>query len=140
MPSECHYGPYFRYANEGVVMEKRPSEVITDFIKFLEAADREYGSAYADVGKEDSRVQTFLHDMEFAPSGKERNKIDTRLQQSRRARRKGKDRVQLYGKIHDFLTDRQNQNLLTALRRLQNEQVMVEKYLFGNREFKNRVD
>lgn len=27
-----------------------------------------------------------------------------------------------------------------VLRRLQNEQVTVEKYLFGNREFKNRVD
>ena len=121
-------------------MEKRPSEVITDFIKFLEAADREYESAYADVGKEDSRVQTFLHDMEFAPDGKERNKIATRLQQSRRARRKGKDRVQLYGRIHDFLADRQSQNLMKALRRLQSEQVTVEKYLFGNREFKNRVD
>ena len=121
-------------------MEKRPGEIITEFLNFLETADREYGSAYADVGKEDSRVQTFLHDMEFAPSGKERNKIATRLQQSRRARRKGKDRVQLYGKIHDFLTDRQNQNLLKELRRLQNEQVTVEKYLFGNREFKNRVE
>ena len=119
---------------------ERPGEIITEFLNFLETADREYGSAYADVGKEDSRVQTFLHDMEFAPSGKERNKIATRLQQSRRARRKGKDRVQLYGKIHDFLTDRQNQNLLKELRRLQNEQVTVEKYLFGNREFKNRVD
>ena len=73
-------------------MEKRPGEIITEFLNFLETADREYGSAYADVGKEDSRVQTFLHDMEFAPSGKERNKIATRLQQSRRARRKGKDR------------------------------------------------
>ena len=121
-------------------MEKRPSEIITEFLNFLETADREYGSAYADVGKEDSRVQTFLHDMEFAPSGKERNKIATRLQQSRRARRKGKDRVQLYGKVHEFYTDRQNQNLIKALRRLQNEQVTVEKYLFGNREFKNRVD
>ena len=85
-------------------------------------------------------MQTFLHDMEFAPNGKERNKIATRLQQSRKARRKGKDRVQLYGKVHEFYTDKQNQNLVKALRRLQNEQVTVEKYLFGNREFKNRVD
>lgn len=121
-------------------MEKRPSEMITEFLNFLETADREYESAYADVGREDSRVQTFLHDMEFAPDGKARNKIATRLQQSRRARRKGKDRVQLYGKVHEFYTDRQNQNMLKALRRLLNEQVTTEKYLFGNREFKNRVD
>ena len=48
--------------------------------------------------------------------------------------------MQLYGKVHEFYTDRQNQNLIKVLRRLQNEQVSVEKYLFGNREFKNRVD
>lgn len=84
-------------------MEKRPSEIITEFLNFLEAAEREHESAYTAVGKEDSRVQ-------------------------------------LYGKVHEFYTDRQNQNLVKALRRLQNEQATVEKYLFGNREFKNRVD
>ena len=115
-------------------MEKRPSEILTDFLNFLEAAEREHESAYAAVGK------TFLHDMEFAPDRNERNRIATRLQQSRRERRKAKDRVQLYGKVHEFYTDRQNQNMVKALRRLQNEQVAVEKYLFGNREFKNRVD
>ena len=65
-------------------MERRPSEILTNFLNFLEAAEREYESAYAAVGKEDSRVQTFLHDMEFAPDGKTRNRIATRLQQSRR--------------------------------------------------------
>ena len=52
-------------------MEKRPSEILTDFLNFLEAAEREHESAYAAVGKEDSRVQTFLHDMEFAPDRNE---------------------------------------------------------------------
>lgn len=121
-------------------MEKRPSEVITEFLNFLETAEVEYETAYADVKKEDSKVQTFLHDMEFAPNKAERNKIATRLQQSRKARRKSKDRVQLFESVHSFYTDKQNQNLLKALRRLQSEQNTVEKYLFGNREFKNRVD
>lgn len=121
-------------------MTDKPSEVITGFLKFLEAAAREYESAYADVGKEDSRVQTFLHDMEFAPNKGERNKIATRLQQSRRQRRKAKDQVKLYESIYRFYTDKQNQNFLKALRRMQNEQIAEEKYLFGIREFKNRVD
>lgn len=121
-------------------MEKRPSEIINGFLSFLEAASREYESAYAEVGMEDSRVQTFLHDMEFAPNKSERNKIATRLQQSRRARRKAKDRAQLYEHVHNLYRDKQNQNLLKALRRLQNEQASIEKYLFGKREFKNRVD
>lgn len=121
-------------------IKRKPSEVIAEFLNFLEMADQEYESAYVDVGKEDSRVQTFLHDMEFAPDGKARNRIATSLQRSRKERRKGKDRVQLYGKVHEFLADRQIQNLLKALRRLQNEQMTIEKYLFGKREFKNRVD
>lgn len=53
---------------------------------------------------------------------------------------KAKDRAQLYEYISNFYTDKQNQSLIKALRRLQNEQIAREKYLFGNREFKNRVD
>lgn len=120
--------------------EKRPSETVGDFLKFLEAASSGYKSAYAEVGAEDNKLQTFLHDMEFAPDQKERNKIATKLQQSRRARQKAKDRVQLYENIHNLYTDKQYANLIKALRRLQSEQAATEKYLFGNREFKKRVD
>lgn len=121
-------------------MDKRPSQIIADFINFLETSKDEYEVAYEDVGKEDSKIQTFLHDIEFAPNRNERNKVGTRLQQSRRIRRKAKDRAQLFENIYNFYLDKQNQNLLKALRRLQNEQIAREKYLFGNREFKNRVD
>lgn len=121
-------------------MERKPSEVITEFLNFLEASSREYEAAYADVGAEDNRLQTFLHDLEFSPDRNERNRNATRLQQSRRTRRKAKDRAKLYGHIHEFYMDKQNQHLLKALRRLLNEQVTEEKYLFGEREFKNRVD
>lgn len=120
--------------------DKKPSEIITEFLNFLELAKNEYESAYADAGAEDKKAQTFIHDLEFAPNKNERNKVATRFQQSRRSRRKAKDRAQLYEYISNFYTDKQNQNLIKALRRLQNEQITREKYLFGNREFKNRVD
>ena len=121
-------------------MDKKPSEMITGFLNFLESASREYESAYADVGKEDCRVQTFLHDMEFAQDKNARNRIATQLQQSRRARRKAKDRAQMNVKVHSFYTDKRTQELLKAIRKLQNEQVTMEKYLFGTREFKKRVE
>jgi len=121
-------------------MDRKPSEVITEFLNFLETSKKEYEIAYSDVGKEDSKTQTFLHDIELAPNAKERNKVCTKLQQSRRARRKAKDRAKLFEHIYNFYTDKQTQNLLKALRRLQNEQMTEEKYLFGNREFKNRVE
>lgn len=121
-------------------MDRKPSEIITDFLNFLELAKSEYESAYADVGAEDKKEQTFLHDLEFASNKNERNKVATRFQRSRRARRRAKDRAQLYEYISSFYTDKQNQNMIKALRKLQNEQIAREKYLFGNREFKNRVD
>ncbi len=121
-------------------MDKKPSEVITDFLNFLETSKCEYESAYTCVGEEDRKVQTFLHDIEFASNKNERNRVCTKLQQSRRSRRQSKDRAKLYGHIHDFCTDSQNQKFIKALRRLQNEQIAEEKYLFGPREFKNRVE
>ncbi len=121
-------------------MDKRPSEIINDFLRFLERAEDEYRAAYADMGAEDNKLQTILHDIEFAPNKAERNKIATKLQQSRRTRREAKDRVTLYEKVHELYTDRQYANLLKALRRLQNDQVAKEKYLSGNREFKKRVE
>ena len=121
-------------------MERKPSEIITEFLNFLEASKQEYESAYADLGTEDSRLQTFLHDIEFATDRNGRNKVCTKLQQSRKARRKAKDRVKLYENIYNFYMDKQSQNFLKSLRRLQNEQIAEEKYLFGNREFKKRVD
>ena len=103
------------------MMEKKPSEFITELLDFLESSEREYEAAYTEVGEEDCRVQTFL-------------------QQSRRKRRKAKDKVQLYENVHKFYTDKQNAQLLKAMRRLLTEQNTVEKYLFGKREFKNRVE
>lgn len=121
-------------------MDRKPSEIITNFLNFLESAKNEYELAYAEVGAEDRKEQTFLHDLEFAPNKNERNKVATRFQQSRRARRKAKDRAQLYEYISNFYTDKSNANMIKALRRLQNEQITREKYLFGEREFKNRVE
>lgn len=121
-------------------MDKKPSEYISEFLEFLEKSKEEHESAYAEVGTEDRKEQTFLHDLEFAPNKNERNKVATRFQQSRRARRKAKDRAQLYENPYKFYTDQQNQNLIKRLRRLQNEQKQMENYLFGQREFKNRVD
>lgn len=122
------------------MMEKKPSEYIAELLDFLEFSKREYEAAYTEVGEEDCRVQTFLHDMEFAENKAERNRVATKLQQSRRKRRKAKDKVQLYENVHKFYTDKQNAQLLKAMRRLLTEQNTVEKYLYGKREFKNRVE
>lgn len=120
--------------------EPRPGEAIAAFLKFLETAKQEYESVYAAVGAEDNKVQTFLHDLEFAPDRNERNRIAARLQKSRQARRKAKDRVQLYENVYKFCTDKQGQNFIKALEHLQKDRAMMENYLFGERKFKKRVE
>ena len=52
-------------------VEKKPSGYITELLDFLESSEREYESAFAEVGEEDCKVQTFLHDMEFAENRSE---------------------------------------------------------------------
>ena len=119
---------------------KNPSEIISEFLAFLDFASSEYEASFANVGKEDSKVITFAHDFEFAANKNERNKIATKFQQSRRYRRKEKDKAQLYELVHKFYLDKQNRVLLNAIKRLLNDQIAREKYLFGEREFKHRVD
>lgn len=121
-------------------VNQKPSEIITEFLNFLESAKNEYESAYADVGAEDRKEQTFMHDIEFAQNEDDLYEIAERCQKSRRARRSAKDKTLLYEHIMNFYTYEKNQSLIKSLRRLQNEQITREKYLFGNREFKNRVE
>ncbi len=120
-------------------MEKKPSEVAADFLSFLETAKREYASAYDTVGREDARLQTLVHDIEFAEDS-ELYEAGINLRQSRRNRREAKDRTLLYRAIHNFCEDKQGQGLIKALKKVQGEQESQEKYLFGEREFKNRVE
>lgn len=119
--------------------DKKPSEAINDFLAFLNMAKVEYEIAYDAVGKEDLRVQDFLHSLELAKDKAERNRIATAFQRSRKERRRNKDKVQLYENVYNFYTAKANQDLIKALRRLQNEQVVREKYLFGERKYTKRV-
>ena len=89
-------------------MDKIPSEILTNFLNYLDLCKTQYEIAYSEVGAEDNKVQTFLHDMEFAPSKADRNKLATRLHQSRKRRREAKDRTLLYENVYNFYMDKQN--------------------------------
>lgn len=120
--------------------KEKPSLIISEFLSFLETATSKYESAYCGVGEEDKRVQDFLHGIEFSKDRSERNKIATQFQISRKRRRMQKDQVQLYESVYKFYTDRQNQHIMKALRRLLNDQNAIEKYLFGERKYTKRVE
>lgn len=119
-------------------MEK-PSEIIAEFLDWLESCKNEYEENYAIAGEEDKRVQDFLHAMEFAQNKQERNRIATQLQQSRKRRRVAKDRVQELKEVYDFYKDQNNRPMLKRLKGIIPKQRKTEEYLASERTYKPRV-
>lgn len=119
--------------------EQRPSEVIENFLSYIDSVKTEYETNFAIVGEEDKRLQDLLHALEFAPNKQERNKIATQFQRSRKRRRKAKDRVLELEKLYDFQKDQANRPFLKRLRGILQPQKGTEKYLESEREYKKRV-
>lgn len=120
--------------------EMLPSEEITEFLKFVDSCISRYKFAFENVGQEDKRLQDLVHEIEFASNKSERNRAATKLQQSRRIRRKNKDEAKLYEKIAKFFEDRGNKNTLNQLRQLLGQQRKEEEYLSSNRTYKPRIE
>ena len=72
-----------------------PSDTISDFLNWLEEMKGLYEACSEEVNFEDKKVQDFLHEIEFAKDKNERNRIATRLSNSRKERRKAKDQTLL---------------------------------------------
>ena len=120
--------------------EIKPSKHLENFLNFLDQCAREYQYAYDNVSKEDRRLQDLLHEMEFAADKAERNRVATKLQGSRRERRRNKDMVKLYEKIVRFSEDQSNRRTINLLRQLLGQQRKEEEYLQSKRIYKKRVD
>lgn len=118
--------------------QKQPSEILQEFLDFLEVCRTEHKQAQADVAKEDAKRQDFLHAIEFENSCKERSKIATQEHLSRKRRRVAKDKVQELEKVVAFVNSEKNKPFLKALRGLVKEQQGVETYLSSERIYKPR--
>lgn len=117
----------------------KPSEVIENFLSYIENVKTEYEENFAIVGEEDRRLQDLLHALEFAPNKQERNKIATQFQRSRQRRRKAKDKVLELEKVYEFQKDQANRPFFKKLKGALIQQKGTEQYLAGQREYKKRV-
>lgn len=118
--------------------EKEPSEIIQEFLDFLEVCRNECEIAKADMAREDAKRQDFLHAIEFENNCKKRSKIATQEHLSRKRRRIAKDNVQKLEKVVAFANSEKNKPFLRALRGLIKEQQAVEEYLSSERIYKTR--
>ncbi|MBQ9990581.1 MAG: hypothetical protein IJP31_06535 [Lachnospiraceae bacterium] len=117
-----------------------PSEEIKRFLDNLDQWKEEYKQAYELMKVEDKRLQDLLHAIEFSEGKSERNRLATKLRNSRRLRRQYKDKVLLYENIITFLEDGQNKRVVNLLSQLLGKQRKQEKTLTAERIYIPRVE
>ena len=118
--------------------ERKPSEVIEEFLSFLENANKEHLECDQTVEICNKRNIDYLHDMEFAKDKGERNRIATKIHNNQIQRRAAKDRALELDKPSAFFTDKSNKPFIGQLRRLLNEQKDKERFLESEREYIRR--
>ncbi len=119
--------------------DQMPSELLSSFLAFIDQVSKEYRLASDEVGKEDKKVQDYIHMIEFAQDKAERNRNATALQRSRRYRREQKDKTILYGEIVKFFEDPSNRRCLNNLKQLLGRQRKEEEYLKSDRIYHKRA-
>ncbi|KJJ66568.1 hypothetical protein CLFS41_50990 [Clostridium sp. FS41] len=112
-----------------------PAAELERFLNYIDACRQEYAYAYGMVGEEDRKLQDLLHEMEFAKDRAERNRVATKLQQSRRSRRKNKDIVLMDERIVNFFNEPKNRDTLNRMRQLLGQRRKEEEYLTNERTY-----
>lgn len=118
---------------------RTPAQQLEEFLNFVDQCYADYRYAYEAVNEEDKRLQDLLHEMEFAPDKAERNRVATKLQNSRKERRRNKDIVKLNEQAVKFFDEKGHRDTLNKMRQLLGRQRKEEEYLFGERVYKPRA-
>ena len=118
---------------------RTPAQSLEAFLNAVDQCVLDYRLAADTVNEEDRRLQDLLHAMEFANDKAERNRVATRLHNSRKIRRQNKDIMQQNELIVKFFEEEQNRKVLNKLRQLLGRQRKEEEFLTGDRVYKPRV-
>jgi len=120
--------------------ERKPSEIIKDFINLIEKSHSEYISSMNIATGYDKKTIDWVHEIGASDNCKERSKIATAWHEEIIERRKHKDNAALYEKIHSFATSENNKPTLKRLKWILSEQIKSEEYVANpNREYKHRA-
>lgn len=119
--------------------ERKPSDVLQEFLDYMKDCQKEYQICMVEVHKHEKRVQDFLHGLEFAENRQERNRIATQVSQSRKDRRRLKDRMQLLEGCARFYGDKSNKQFFDRMQSLVERQKKEEEFLESDRIYKPRA-
>ena len=115
--------------------EMKPSEIMQNFLDYLKGCQKEYQICMVEVHKHED----FLHGLEFAGNRQERNRIATQVSQSRKDRRRLKDRMQLLEGCARLFGDKSNKQFFDRLQNLIEKQRKEEEFLESDRIYKPRA-
>ena len=110
-------------------MKRNPSEIISEFIDLLEKSHSEYLESKAIVDNFDKETLSWVHKIENADKVEDRSKISTAWYRERKERRRHKNNMILYEKIHKFAIEEQNKSTLKRLKTTLQKQAETEEYL-----------
>ena len=119
--------------------KKEPSETLSDFLSYIDQIRSEYKAAEDAMKTEDKRLQDLLHELEFAKDKAERNRVATKLQRSRRERRRQKDEMMRLELIVQFFDEQTPKSTVNKMRQLLGRQRKQEEFLSGERHYNKRV-
>lgn len=118
-------------------VEKEPSEVLSEFLAYIDRIRYDYKAAHDAVKKEEKRLQDLLHDIEFAEGENEKRRAGTRLQQSRRNRRRKKDEMMRLELVVQFFDEPTQKSTINKMRQLLGKQRKVARIITG---FSSAID
>lgn len=118
--------------------EKKPSEIVQEFIDFLDSSKMEYEKAKEKCDKYDSidRHIYWAHKFELAKDKNERNRLATEYQKERLDRRACKNTVDRLKTIHDFICSDNNKGALKRMKGMVSVQRHQEEYLDNEKQYK----
>lgn len=104
------------------------SSVISDFVKMMENASRDYKWNYDEEKRMDKLTQDYLHKLELGGLDyKERAKVATQLARCRQARRECKDTVEVLEPFVQFIESDRGKNLYNLIREVLGKTRKVEE-------------
>ena len=119
-------------------MERKPSEIIQEFLCLLDESHEQFGNSTALIEAENKRTLINTHSLEDCDDT-DLYEFAYKWRQDLRDRRKECDRKALYENIHKFAISEQNKPVLKRLKGLLKEQTTTEEYLetpYEEREYK----
>ena len=127
----------FRNAKESK-MDKKPSEIIQEFLQLLDESHEHFNEACSLIEAENSKTLVNTHLLEDCEDD-ELYEFAYKWRTALRERRRQCDRKALYENIHRFAISEANKPTAKRLNGLVKEQVKTEEYLhipYKEREFK----